>query len=74
MNKIMTVTTTMTYANKAKDILAENGILADVRKVQGGTAAGCLYGIVINNKDYKKAESIMLDNGIRIISVREVPT
>ncbi len=72
MQKIQLVTTTATYANKAKSVLKNHGIMAEVKKAQGGTAAGCLYGVVISFDDVERAKSILDNENIRIISTREV--
>ena len=72
MKKILMVTTTATYANKGRDALKEKGIASEVRKVQGGTAAGCLFGIVIDQNDLSSAGRILDSENVRIISVREV--
>lgn len=72
MRKIQLVTTTSTYANKAKASLKMQGIKAEVRKVQGGTAAGCLYGIVVSVNDVNRVKSILESENIRIIAEMEV--
>ena len=74
LNKLMLTTTTSTFANKAKDILYKNGIKAEIKKVQGGTAVGCLYGIEISSEDYNHAESLLREEKIRVIAVKEVPS
>lgn len=74
LKKALMVTTTSTYANKAKDILKANGIKAEVRKVQGGTAAGCLFGIAVGVNDAARAGALLERENIKIISVREVPS
>ena len=72
MRKIQLVTTTATYANKAKSILKNHGISAEVKKAQGGTAAGCLYGVVLSADEAERAKAILDNENIRIISEREV--
>lgn len=72
MSKIQLVTTTATYANKAKAVLRLHGVLAEVRKAQGGTAAGCLYGIVVSVNDLGRVKEILGRENIRIISEKEV--
>ncbi len=72
MRKIQLVTTTATYANKAKAVLKLQGIAAEVRKAQGGTAAGCLYSVVLSADDLWRAKEILEAENIRIISEREV--
>lgn len=72
MRKIQLVTTTATYANKAKASLKMQGIKSEVRKVQGGTAAGCLYGIVVNGDDAGRVKDILESENIRIIAERDV--
>lgn len=72
MIKVQLVTTTATYANKAKSVLKYHGISAEVKKAQGGTAAGCLYGIVVSVNDLGRVKEILGKENIRIISEREV--
>ena len=72
MRMIQLVTTTATYANKAKSSLKMQGIKAEVRKVQGGTAAGCLYGIVVSANDVNRVKSILESENIRIIAETDV--
>ena len=72
MNKIQFVTTTSTFANKGKETLKYYGINSEVKKVSGGTAAGCLFGITVSASDSKKAESLLRDSGVRIVAVKEV--
>ncbi len=72
MKKAVFVTTTSTNANKGSEALRKNGIKNEIRKIQGGTASGCLYGIAVDGKDFIIAEKILLDTDIRIISVKEV--
>ncbi len=72
MRMIQLVTTTATYANKAKSALKMQGIKAEVKKVQGGTAAGCLYGIVVSVNDVGRVKTILESENIRIIAEREV--
>ncbi len=72
MKKVQFVTTTATYANKARDVLKSNGIVSEVNKIQGGTAAGCLFGITVDEAFSKKVYEILTEQNIRIISVKEV--
>ncbi len=72
MNGFQLVTTTATYANKAKVLLREQGISAEVKKVQGGTALGCLFGITVSAGDIGRAESLLKNENIRIIAKKEV--
>lgn len=71
MKNVMFVTTTSTFANKAKDELGKHKIESTVKKAQGGTAAGCLFGISVAKADAVSAEKILQKSGIRIISVRD---
>lgn len=74
MEKVLLATTTATFANKGKDILEKNGINSEIRKLQGGTAVGCLFGIVVSGGDRLRAEKLLEKENIRIISVKEVPS
>lgn len=71
MKNTMFVTTTSTFANKAREELSKHKITATVKKAQGGTAAGCLFGVSVGPKDAEKAEKILQMSGIRIIAVRD---
>ena len=73
MNKTAFVTTTSTNANKGSEALRRYGIKSEIRKFQGGTASGCLYGITVDGNAFKNAEKILLDADVRIISVKDVP-
>ncbi len=72
MKKIAFVTTTSTNAGKGRELLHSAGIMSEIRKIQGGTASGCLFGITVATESAAKAENILQNAGIRIISVREV--
>lgn len=72
MKRVMFVTTTSTFANKGRDALRKSRINSEVKKVQGGTAAGCLYGITTSAENAGRAERILKENGVRIITVRDV--
>lgn len=69
MNKVKFVTTTSTFSNKGREVLKQNGISAEIKKVQGGTAAGCLFGIVVSVDDAQKAKEILEQNNIKIILI-----
>lgn len=71
MKKVMFVTTTSTFANKGKDALRLQGIRSDVKRVQGGTATGCLFGITVLGENRTRTEKILRENGVRVISVRD---
>lgn len=74
MRKVQLVTTTATFANKGKEVLKKNGIPCEIRKVQGGTAAGCLFGIVVAETAAAKAKRLLDGADVRIISLKEVQT
>ena len=74
MKYIQLVTSTVTYANKGRDVLKQYGIKSDVKKVQGTTAAGCLFGIVVSVADLDRAKKILEDNNIKVVAVRELRT
>ncbi len=69
MNKVKFITTTSTFSNKGREILMKNGILAEIKKVQGGTAAGCLFGISVPAIDAQKAKQLLEEGKIRIIAI-----
>ena len=72
MRKVQLVTTTATLANKGSDILKTNGIPCEIKKVQGGTAAGCLFGIEVPYNVVDRALEILKASNVRIISKKEV--
>lgn len=72
MKKVQFVTTTATFANKARDVLKSYGIVADIKKVQGGTAAGCLFGITVDDTMFKKTQEVLNEQNIRIVTTKEV--
>ena len=69
MNKVKFVTTTSTFSNKGREILKQNGISVEIKKVQGGTAAGCLFGIVVSAEDAQKAMQLLEENNVKIIQI-----
>lgn len=71
MKKVTFITTTSTFANKGRDELQRNRIQAEVKKVQEGTVAGCLFGISVPSSDADNAKKVLTNGGIRIISVRD---
>ena len=55
----------MTFAQKAKKILARGGITASVRRLDNvQTASGCGYGIVIPYKQHYEAIEALREYGI----------
>lgn len=72
MEKLIFVTTTSTGANKGVEALKKSGIKSEIRKIQGGTATGCLFGITVAKEHYENAQNALNAAGIRIISVRDV--
>lgn len=71
MKNTMFVVTTSTFANKAREELSKHRITATVKKAQGGTVAGCLFGVSVPFKDADRAQKILQQSGIRIIAVRD---
>lgn len=72
MKKAFMVTTTATFANKGKEALKRNGISAQIKKIQGGTAAGCLFALELPLDNLLKAQEILERENIRIILTKEV--
>lgn len=68
MKKIAFVTTTSTNAAKGQDVLKNSGIKSEIRKIPGGTASGCLFGITVEEPAYYDAQSLILSANIRIIT------
>ena len=68
MKIVAFVTTTATNAAKGQDVLKNAGIKSEIRKIQGGTANGCLFGITVDEPAYYDAKNLLLLSNIRIIS------
>ena len=71
MGKLIFVTTTSTGANKGVEALRKSGIKSEIRKIQGGTAMGCLYGIAVDKEHAQRSQSVLSAADIRIISVKD---
>lgn len=57
----------VTYAMKAKALLRNSGIYADITKTSKHSAQkGCGYSLIIN-KDFDRAVKILKENGIKIL-------
>ncbi len=67
MRKIAFVTTTSTYAAKGNEVLKNKGIVNEIRKIQGGTVGGCLFGITVNEDDTEQARILLNESGVRVI-------
>ncbi len=57
----------ITYAMKAKSVLRNNGIYADITKTSKHSAQkGCGYSLIVN-RDFDRAVKILKENGIKIL-------
>ncbi len=65
------ITTTSTFSNKGREILKQSGISCEIKRVQGGTAAGCLFGIIVSDNDWRRAKQLLEDGNIRIIAIEQ---
>ena len=73
MKKVAFVTTTSTNAAKGADVLRRAGIKNEMIKIHGGTASGCLYGIVVDQDSYGITKSVLIKANVRVIMEREYP-
>ena len=70
MKEIFVVTGTVTYAMRAKEILAKNGFSADVKKWNDKSGKyGCGYGVKLRKNDAAEIKNLLLKNGVKIIDV-----
>lgn len=69
---LIIVLSSVTYAMKARDLLAEHGIRSEltrsaaIRKVRG-----CGYGLRIRTRDRESAELFLIQAGINILGVTQ---
>ena len=70
MKEIFVVTGTVTYAMRAKEILAKNGFSADVKKWNDRSGKyGCGYGVKLRKTDTDVIKELLLKNGVKIIDI-----
>ena len=70
MKETFVITGTVTYAMKAKEILAKKGYFADVKRWNDRTGKfGCGYGVKVTNILPDKAKAILIENGVKVIDV-----
>lgn len=70
MKEIFVVTGTVTYAMRAKEILAKNGFSADVKKWNDKSGKfGCGYGIVLRKNAVDEIKDLLIENGVKIIDI-----
>ena len=70
MKGIFVITGTVTYAMKAKEILAKKGYFADVKRWNDKTGKyGCGYGVQVTNITPNEAKSILIEKGVKVIDI-----
>lgn len=70
MKGIFVITGTVTYAMKAKEILAKNGYFADVKRWNDKTGKyGCGYGVNVDGISLEEVKTILNKNGVKVIDV-----
>lgn len=70
MKEIFVVTGTVTYALRAKEILAKNGFSADVKKWNDKSGKyGCGYGVKLRKADVTEIKELLQKNGVKILDV-----
>ena len=67
MKKVYIVTGTVTYAIKGRDLLYNNGIKAEINKINGASY-GCGYAITMY-PPIENAVNLLRENGIKILDV-----
>ncbi len=70
MKKVAFITTTSTNALKGAEVLKSQGIKNEIRKIQGGTVGGCLFGITVNENDASDSRKLLNSAGVRVIMER----
>lgn len=69
MQKYMIVTGTITYAMRARDVLRRKGIEVKVEKPPKlKSSMGCGYGVVVSG-NVENIKKILLESGVKILSV-----
>ena len=63
-------TGTVTYALKGRDILRKKGFKVNIERITGAETFGCGYAIILNG-DIKEAESVLRNNGVKILEIKE---
>ncbi len=71
MKGYLITTGTVTYALKGRDILRKKGFKAGVEKISGEKSLGCGYSIAFYG-DIKAAESLLRENGVKILKISEI--
>ncbi len=74
MRKVAFITTTSTNASKGAEALKFRGIKNELRKIQGGTASGCLFGIIVDEIDAENTRKVLSVANVRIIMEKVLTT
>ena len=64
MNKTIITVSSITYALKAKKLLARKNISSNLIKINASSSSGCIYGIEIRKCDFLDTVKILIDNAI----------
>ena len=70
MKRYIIFTGTVTYAIKGRDLLRKKGFKVSIERITGGETFGCGYAIILNG-DIKEAESVLRNNGVKILEIKE---
>lgn len=70
MKEIFVATGTVTYAMRAREILAKNGVFADVKKWNDKSGKyGCGYGVRLRKENIAEIRDLLLENGVKVIDI-----
>lgn len=70
MKRYSIATGTVTYAIKGRDLLRKKGYKAKIERKSGEKVHGCGYSIIFEGDIYA-AESLLRQNGIKILEISE---
>lgn len=70
MKRYIIFTGTVTYAIKGRDLLRKKGFKVSIERITGAETFGCGYAIILNG-DIKEAESVLRNNGVKILEIKE---
>ena len=64
MTKILLTVPSVTYAAKARRILAKSGLRSRIVKTEGNNDGECTHGLEINGQDFLDVVRLFIENGI----------
>ncbi|MBO5221604.1 MAG: DUF3343 domain-containing protein [Clostridia bacterium] len=56
----------VTYAQKAKSVLSQNGLSCSIIRRPQGTLTGCGWCIALHSDQVKKATELLRNNGVKL--------